>query len=505
MGIERKIFWYPKIFLTGMKNILIAQIHALGTQARGVMLETLQTVINENPEANVYYLTCSNTYNVCYINTEKKPEICYLCKQGVKKGLNLIDGKYIHLEIEDLLKEEDLIAGKEFISKQDKINKQVWYKDYEVGEAAVSSYISKTRDKNLINIKDSFAETLVEYDVSFYNALDRFFEEISFSTVYNFNGRHSLQRAVLNICRKHGVECINKEIARPGGYLDSFPNVLPHHIYTKVGLIDDAWNNSSESLEEKIKTGSSFFENKVKGVFTNDKIYTQGQVNNKLPEEINYDRKTFVIFTSSDDEFAAVGRDFVNPFFKDQNEGITYVAKLFANLFPQYNLIIRMHPNLKGVNYDYVDELRGMGDIADNVSVIAPESSVDSYALLKIAEKIIVFGSTIGLEASYWGKPVILLGKSFYFYRDVAYVPSAKEEIQNLLESELEPKQKMNAIRFGYYFLKGGEKTKYFHHTNGEKVSYNGVKLYNMSKKDRAKAKLVKFANDYFNLRLLVK
>jgi len=52
-----------------MKNILVAQIHAIGTLARGVMLETLQSVIDDNPESNIYYLTCSNTFNVCYINT----------------------------------------------------------------------------------------------------------------------------------------------------------------------------------------------------------------------------------------------------------------------------------------------------------------------------------------------------------------------------------------------------------------------------------------------------
>ncbi|WP_324719197.1 capsular polysaccharide export protein, LipB/KpsS family [Salinimicrobium sp. HB62] len=488
-----------------MKNILVAQIHALGTFARGVMLETLQDLIDENPDAKIYYLTCSNTYNVCYINTEKEPEVCYVCKKGVKKGMDLIKGDYIHLEIEDILLPEDKELAQKFIEENPVINKEVWFKDYEVGEAAVSSYISKTRDKNLNGIHDSFAYDLVENDVALYNALDRFFDEIKFSQVYNFNGRNSYQRAVLNISKKYGVECINKEIARTGGIVETFRNELPHHIETKVNLINRAWEKKDITTDEKEKIGRSFFENKVKGIYTNDKIYTKNQESNKVPENVDYSRRTFVIFTSSDDEFAAVGKDFINPYFKDQNEGIAYVARLVAQEFPQCNLMIRMHPNLTGLDHDYVKELRNMEKIGPNIHVIAPESSVDSYALLNIANKVIVFGSTIGLEANFWRKPVILLGKCFWYYQDVAYVPKQKEELKELLEQNLDPKPTEDAIKFGFYFLRGGEEAKYFYNDVESGASYKGVPLYKLSLTDRLKAKFIQQAHRRFKVRLFVK
>lgn len=488
-----------------MKNILVAQIHGLGTFARGVMLETLQDLIDDNPNANIYYLTCSNTYNVCYINTEKKPEVCYLCKKGIKKGMDLINGEFIHLEINDILTDEDRLVGEKFKKENPVINKEVWFEDYEVGEAAVSSYISKTRDKSLVNIQNSFAKDLVENDVILYQALDRLFKKIPFTTVYNFNGRNSYQRAVLNISRRYGVECINKEIARSGGIVETFKNALPHHIETKNALIEEAWEKPDLDLKEKEEIGKSFFERKVKGIYTNDKVYTKDQQANKLPDNIDYTKKTFVLFTSSDDEFAAVGKDFVNPYFKDQNEGIAYVARLFSTKFPDWNLLIRMHPNLKGIEYDYASELRAMDKIGPNITVITPESPVDSYALLKVAEKVIVFGSTIGLEANYWGKTVLLLGKCFWYYRDVAYVPENKEQIEDLIKKDLPPKGKIDAIKFGYYFLKGGEKAKYFYNDVERGASYKGTPLYELSLADRSKAKLVQLAHRYFNARILVK
>jgi capsule polysaccharide modification protein KpsS len=310
---------------------------------------------------------------------------------------------------------------------------------------------------------------------------------------------------VLNLSRKNNIECFNIEIARPGGFLDTFKNALPHNIKTKVNLINKAWNNSSHSKEERERIGRSFFEKRFKGLKTNDKVYIKDQVRDKLPKGVDYNKRTFVIFTSSDDEFAAVGKDFENPFFEDQNQGIAYVAKLFSSQFPNHNLIIRMHPNLKGVNYEYVQELRKMDQISPNIQVIAPESDIDSYALLKVAEKVIVFGSTIGLEANYWGKPVVLLGKCFWYYEDIAYIPENKGQIAHLLDKKLEPKNRANAIKFGYYFLEGGERTSYYDEdVNEKKDYYKGKELYNFNMWELLKAKVIQRAKKEFGVRLFV-
>lgn len=488
-----------------MKNILVAQIHGSGTVAKGVMLETLQNVLNQYPDSNVYYLSCSNSFNVCHINTNKTPEVCFMCKQGIKKGIKLIDKDFIHLKIDDLINNNDNKEASDFLKLNPVIDKNLKYKDYSVGEAAISSYISKSRDKNLINIEKSFIRDLVRNDVIFYSALDRFFQEKRIDKVYNFNGRNSYQKAVLSISQKYNIDCINKEILRQGGYLETFKNVLPHDINAKTNLIYEAWNNSELEIGERKKIGASFFEKKINGEHLNDRVYIKDQIKNQLPLGINNDKKTYVLFTSSDDEFAAIGKEYDNPFFKDQNDGIKYIIEIFSKTLIDCDLVVRMHPNLKGVPFDYAQELRDMNKISSNISVIFPESPVDTYALLNIAEKVIVFGSSIGVEANYWKKPVVLLAKTFYYHMNVAYVPDSKNDILSLLTDNLLAKSDDDALKCGFYFLNGGEKAKYYTNNLTKNVSYNGVELYKYSIIERIIAKLIHLANKYLKIRILVK
>src|SRR5690606_4334584 len=155
--------------------------------------------------------------------------------------------------------------------------------------------------------------------------------------------------------------------------------------------------------------------------------------------------KNIILFNSSDDEFAALGDEFKNDFFVNQNEGLDFLADIVGKTMPGYNLVIRMHPNLKDVHFEYVENIKKLHLSYPNVIVVEPESKVDSYSLMEKADKVISFGSTTGLEASYWGIPVILLGKCFYYYSDVAYVPGGKYEIEKLLKEQLTPKPPIDA------------------------------------------------------------
>jgi hypothetical protein len=83
--------------------------------------------------------------------------------------------------------------------------------------------------------------------------------------------------------------------------------------------------------------------------------------------------------------------------------------------------------------------------------VIPPESIVSSYALMDACEKVITFGSTTGVEASYWGKPSILVGRAYYEMTGACYHVRDKEELVRDLNDHLEPKDKLGAIKYGYF------------------------------------------------------
>ncbi len=195
-----------------------------------------------------------------------------------------------------------------------------------------------------------------------------------------------------------------------------------------------------------------------------------------MPSNFDDTKKTFVLYNSSDDEFAAVGKQFENPYFKDQLEGIMYIVEYFKKT-ENYQLIIRMHPNLKGLKRDYLDPLYEMENRYSNIILIKPQDDIDTYELMEKADTVIAFGSTIGMEASFWGKPVISLGRSFYFYTGLTYTPKDRENIIHLLESDLQPLDKLPAQKNAYYLMTGGHKAKYYFKDENKQVYFKNINL----------------------------
>ena len=97
-----------------------------------------------------------------------------------------------------------------------------------------------------------------------------------------------------------------------------------------------------------------------------------------------------------------------------------------------------------------------------NLTLIRPEESVDSHALAEKMEKVISFGSTIGIEVAFWGKPVILLSECYYSLLDCCYKPRQLSEIFELIEAKLDPKPQEEAIKFGYWNMTRGHNFKHY-------------------------------------------
>jgi hypothetical protein len=168
-----------------------------------------------------------------------------------------------------------------------------------------------------------------------------------------------------------------------------------------------------------------------------------------LPDDYNENERNFVIFNSSEDEIVSLGGEWdEDNLFESQVESIRFVLE---HLPENTHLYLRIHPNLKGLNAEYHTNLYKLKD--KRLTIIPPESPISSYALMDIAEKVLVMGSTMGVESCYWGKPVISLHKSEYYYLDVAYNPQSKDELVKLLDENLTPKDKKGALLYGYFYM----------------------------------------------------
>ena len=72
---------------------------------------------------------------------------------------------------------------------------------------------------------------------------------------------------------------------------------------------------------------------------------------------------------------------------------------------------------------------------------------------MDIADKVVVMGSTMGVEGCYWGKPVINLRKSWYDNLDACYIPKSREEFVRLLVENIPAKNKEGALKYGFFFM----------------------------------------------------
>lgn len=481
-------------------NILIASIYSHESYSRGIMPDVLQTQIENNPGSTIYYLTNSNSFKVCYFNIEKKPEVCYRCKTGVKNTLKLVNGDFQHLRLKEIIKPEDFKIANAFFQEGIKVEFHHVFEDFEVGAATLSTYISRTRDRDLKNVAQPFVKELAVNALALYLALKRFLKERNISIVYNFNGRQEYVRAVMRASLAMKIDCYNVERTRLKGHIDFYKNSLPHDPVNKYRLVQKYWKESKLSEIEKSREGANFYKRQSSGESVVFPSYTGKMKKGELPQQIINSKKNLVVFNSSDDELAALGEFFMNPFFKDQNEGLKYLVNLVVKELSSYNLIIRMHPNLSGVEEDYVLEIKRFHQQHPNIFVIDPDSTVDSYALMDVAEKVISFGSTTGLEANFKRKPVILLGIGFFYYVDYAYKPSDKEEIEKLLVSELNPKPLLDTLKVGYFLQKGGVKTKFYHEQEiGEGVYFKNKRIPYYSLCQRIRAKFIQFVFKFFN------
>lgn len=133
-----------------------------------------------------------------------------------------------------------------------------------------------------------------------------------------------------------------------------------------------------------------------------------------IKEQVEGCKPYVVIFTSSEDEFAKLGQDWMPSEWDTQWEAYREVIRKFLTL--EVNVVLRMHPNLLNKS---VYERRDVNKIVCELKKLYPKlivhtasSPVNSYSLILHSEMVFVWGSTIGLEAVMLGKPTVVLNAS---------------------------------------------------------------------------------------------
>lgn len=415
----------------------------------GVMLNKMLSDKRKGVEVVMAY--CNRALPSCITNIHGNKGICAVCKHMHCQIVN----NYLP-DIQVIAISDSLFGNNETTFSFDDIYdlKKIIYRNVNIGLSLHSYYVTITRKPSgKISLAerqyfDHILSSLCRFVDYAYDLVDR----ISPDMITIYNGRMFENRLFYEIAVNRGIAFESEEVCwridQPSIRVE-YHGGLPLDIKQLTRMSIELWENSKRSENEKIKVGSSFFLNRRNGKPTNDFIYIDKQIKDLLPEEYHQEKRNFVIFNSSEDEIVSLGGDWdEDNLFESQLEAISFVLD---HLPEKSHLFLRIHPNLKGLNAEYHTNLYKLHD--ERLTIIPPESPVSSYALMDVAEKVLVMGSTMGVESCYWGKPVINLHKSEYYYLDVAYNPKSKDELVSMLEGHLEPKDKKGALLYGYFYM----------------------------------------------------
>lgn len=431
----------------------------------GIHLDIALEQIRQGNE--VFILNCDQSIGGCMENPHWNPLFCKLCMAFQKKDMKhfLPKGVEQHWmkEFVKQLKEEDIPKLQYDTVKE---LRALTFHGVDIGMGVMSTYISQTRNLNPeINEKSrAYFDALIREQIVTTLVFERLQKKHRFGLVVFQNGRGAQFKPFFNICKNQKIDFICTEDmcnAKGDSFLTHFYNDIPHSIAANNQKYMECWEHTKDSDDEREKIARSFFENRRNAVFAGDTIYVKNQIQGQMPEGWKDDVENIVIFNSSEDEFAAVSKEFDDAaFFPSQIEGIKSIIEHYKHDKTKH-FTLRVHPNLKKVSYKYHLDLYNLN--YSNLTVVRSDSPISTYALMDVASKIIVFGSTTGIESVYWRKPVICLAAAYYKPMNITYNPKTMEELWKYIDTpKLACLYSDDVLKYGYYYMSSNhEKTKY--------------------------------------------
>ncbi|NEO01836.1 MAG: hypothetical protein F6K50_42585 [Moorea sp. SIO3I7] len=407
----------------------------------------------------------------CFIYVDNPDDVRLIPKSGAKK-LAGVSWKHKVYKLQSILNNYGVsILPDEFLSEQTQLTIQDYaqnaphslselraykYNDAALGLATVSSLISRTLSWNPDpDDHYSLIQRYLRSAAMVYEKARALILKYNPQKIIAYSGRHACVKGIFEAAKHLGVEF--QYYDRGGTYerYELFQKSPYDYAYMREQL-QIYWQQAGMDREE---LGHAYYQRKRQGDGIGWTSFTSEQQQGLVPGRTGNHRQ-IVYYSSSDDEWAALG-DFVkHPIFKNQREAVESLITWVSNRMDCY-LTIRVHPHLKKKSLESRNWWKSL--TGKNFQVIPPDSKVDSYALMDWADVVVTYGSTTGVEAAYWGKPSVLLGDSAYSGLGCVYEPRSEAEVYQLLEKDkIAPLPQEACLPFGYYSLRKGITYKYY-------------------------------------------
>ena len=434
---------------------------------------------------DVHIIQCSGDLPSCEPNPNHYKFRCSLCKSKRDKGLaliNLPEQNRHELDLNDFSRYLDL---PDFPSMQEL--KAFEIDGFDVGMTVASTLISMVRESDLdLSHFNNFIRENILMSIAIYDAIKYHLQEIEPDVFYLFNGRFAALRPALRAAQDIGVKTFVHERSSVLQRYTLIEGTYPHDIEYQKTQIGKHWNNERPRTEKE-NIAKQWFNSRRRGENQGWYSFIKSQKKGNLPDGFEPSKRNVAIYVSSEDEFESI-HGWQNPIYKNQIDAINSIIN--ADIDKNIRFYIRIHPNLKGLKNTQTRELSELKGA--NLTIIPADSKIDSYELMDVCEKTIAFGSTMGIESVFWGKPSILAGRSLYEGLKGCYIPKDHDEMIDLINRRLEPLPNIGALKFGYWQSVAGIPYVYYSPESIRGGKFMGVYLGNPVI-DRLKDKFLAF------------
>lgn len=430
-------------------NVLSFSTHLLWPSHLETELELIQQHLDAGDA--VTQVACDACLPVCDPNPRHRRVVCARCVTKRREGRKLLTrpiGTLPLLPPRPADEGEGGPPGTEFASAEEL--KSLCVENFDLGYGIASSLVSLLRNPRIdVGEHRGLIAGYLRSALAVYRSVQRILETTPVDRVYVFNPRFAQTRAILRACQSRGVECFAHDRGHDIRHYELFRNVLPHDLERFDREIRQAWARAAERPDREA-VAAAFFQDRAQGRIQSWYSFTREQRRELLPEGWRPHLRNIVIFNSSEDEFAALGNDWRNPLYPDQIDAVGKILASFERAGAgAVHLTLRMHPNNRTMARSELERWYRLR--SPLLTVVPPDAPVDSYALLRRADTVLTFGSTVGIEAVYWGRPSILAGWSDYRSLGGTYRPASHAELIDLLRRPLEPQDRLPALMYGYF------------------------------------------------------
>ena len=347
---------------------------------------------------------------------------------------------------------------------------EVHSEDYQrISDGVMSSIASHLRvtDESQLNVRwQSIRKKLTKNSLQIHKF---FLKELknNYTDVAYFNGRFCEDVAFKTAAQRLNLNYKVYDFKKAGSYYE-FNNSALHNVFENC---DRAKKYYLRDRKRAYAVAEEFVSKKLIGATTYEKSYTSQQKYGIIGTLIDQNKVNISVFPSSDDEYRYLAGDWGVPIIKDQ---VGEIKNLAENLGSEYNIIVRMHPNMIDMARElygrYID-LRTLS----NIHVIDAASSASTYELMSKTEFVVSFCSTMGVEATFAKKKSISIGGSPYHALPITEKAYSGTECAELIKKkEIKIKSKLSAIIWMNYLWKYSQENPYIRETRIEENNQRG-------------------------------